>query len=187
MIRYADDCVWAFEHKEDAVRFYSLLKERLGKFSLELSEEKSSIIEFSPDDPRGGGFCFLGFEYNWSRDRNGKPHVQKQTSMKKFRSSILAFKEWIRTNRSLKLRELIRRLNIKLRGYYNYFGIIGNSHRLHKFDFIVMGILRKWLSRRSQRGSINWERFGKIKERIIRPFINENPRRKAAPKVVYCY
>ena len=187
MIRYADDCVWAFEHKEDATRFYSLLKERLGKFKLELSEEKSRIIEFNPENPRGGKFCFLGFEYYWSRDRNGKPHVKRQTSTKKFCSSILAFKEWIRNNRSLKLRELIRRLNMKLRGYYNYFGILGNSHRLHKFDFIVMGILRKWLSRRSQRGSINWERFKKIKERIIRPFINENKRRRVIPKVVNCY
>jgi len=187
MIRYADDCVWAFEHKEDATRFYSLLKERLGKFKLELSEEKSSIIEFSSADARGGRFCFLGFEYYWSRDRNGKSHVKRQTSTKKFRSSILKFKEWIRTNRSLKLRELIRRLNMKLRGYYNYFGVLGNSRMLHKFDFIVMGILRKWLSRRSQRGSINWERFKKIKERIIRPFINENKRRRVIPKVVNCY
>ena len=187
MIRYADDCVWAFEYKEDAARFYSLLRERLGKFKLVLSEEKSSIIEFNRNDPCSGRFCFLGFEYYWSRDRNGKPHVKKQTSIKKFRSSILSFKEWIRNNRSLKLRELIRRLNMKLRGYYNYFGILGNSRRLHKFDFIVMGILRKWLSRRSQRSSINWAKFGKIKERIIRPFINENPGRKAIPKVVYCY
>ena len=187
MIRSADDCVWAFKHKEDATRFYSLLKERLGKFKLELSEEKSRIIEFNPENPRGGRFCFLGFEHNWSRDRNGKPHVKRHTSTKKFHSSILAFKEWIRNNRSLKLCELIRRLNMKLRGYYNCFGILGNSRRLNTFTFIVMGILRKWLSRRSQRGSINWERFRTIKERIVRPFINENPRRKVIPKVVNCY
>jgi len=46
-IRYADDYVCAFEAKEEAERFYGALENRLGKFGLELSEQKTRIITFS--------------------------------------------------------------------------------------------------------------------------------------------
>ena len=48
IIRYADDFVCAFEKEEDAQRFYEVLGKRLGKFGLELSEEKTRVIPFSP-------------------------------------------------------------------------------------------------------------------------------------------
>jgi hypothetical protein len=41
LIRYADDFVCAFEKEEDAKRFYEALGERLRKFNLELSAEKT--------------------------------------------------------------------------------------------------------------------------------------------------
>ena len=87
MIRYADDCVWAFEYQEDAERFYEALKVRLKKFKLELSGEKSNIIKFDRYKPESR-FCFLGFEFYWSRDRKGSPHIKKRTSRNKLRQSI---------------------------------------------------------------------------------------------------
>jgi hypothetical protein len=39
----------------------------------------------------------------------------------------------------------------KLRGYYNYYGMIGNYRSLYMFYFKAIGILFKWLNRRSQR------------------------------------
>ena len=36
VVRYADDFVTGFEFQDDAVRFLAALKERLGKFALEL-------------------------------------------------------------------------------------------------------------------------------------------------------
>jgi len=47
LCRYADDFVCAFEYKEDADRFYRMLSERLGKFNLELSAEKTRVVKFS--------------------------------------------------------------------------------------------------------------------------------------------
>ena len=72
MVRYADDIVVGFEHREDAERFQVELRERMGKFSLELHEEKTRMIEFGRHAAelrrkRGEGkpetFNFLGFTH----------------------------------------------------------------------------------------------------------------------------
>ena len=186
MIRYADDCVWAFEYQEDAQRFYEALKVRLRKFKLELSEGKSSIVNFNRHQPEGR-FCFLGFEYYWSRDRKGRPHVKKRTSRKKLRQSIRNVNEWLKNNRGRLLKELFRRLNRMLRGYFNYYGIIGNYTSIHEYHWHVVHYLRKWLSRRSQRGQISWAKMKSLKERfkLVGPSINEKGGRRLVNKVCF--
>ena len=47
----------------------------------------------------------------------------------------------------------------KLLGYYNYYGVTGNSQSLNSFVYQVIGLLFKWLNRRSQRKSYKWEGF----------------------------
>jgi group II intron reverse transcriptase/maturase len=46
MVRYADDCVYCFEHKDEAEAFYQKLTDRLKKFGLAVAEEKTKIIAF---------------------------------------------------------------------------------------------------------------------------------------------
>jgi retron-type reverse transcriptase len=46
VVRYADDFIVGFQHRSDAERFRVELKERLAKFALLLSEEKTRLIEF---------------------------------------------------------------------------------------------------------------------------------------------
>ena len=46
IVRFADDFVVGFEHREDAERFWAELRDRLAKFSLELNAEKTRLIEF---------------------------------------------------------------------------------------------------------------------------------------------
>ena len=46
VVRYADDFVVGFEHRDDAERFLAELRERLAKFGLELHPEKTRLIEF---------------------------------------------------------------------------------------------------------------------------------------------
>jgi RNA-directed DNA polymerase len=60
--------------------------------------------------------------------------------------------------------QLSRRLQGKLRGYYNYYGVHGNSASLKQFFDGVLCILLKWLNRRSQRHSYNWQCFKTILE-----------------------
>ena len=44
-------------------------------------------------------------------------------------------------------------LNAKLRGYYTYYGVNGNSASPREFFNCAMRILFRWLNRRSQRRS----------------------------------
>nr|WP_250910138.1 reverse transcriptase domain-containing protein [Escherichia coli] len=44
MVRYADDMVFTFEYQHEAKRFYSVLPKRLGRFGLELHEDKSQLL-----------------------------------------------------------------------------------------------------------------------------------------------
>lgn len=151
-IRYADDFICLFRYKEDAQRFFEVLPKRLKKFNLEVAEDKTKMIEFnSYSKSKDNWFEFLGFEFRWGVSRKGKKQIKVKTSKKKLKNSLKNFTEWCKKNRHLKLRELIRQLNSKLRGYYNYYGIIGNYQRMDNFFNGAMLILMKWLNRRSQR------------------------------------
>jgi len=179
LIRYADDFVCAFEKQEDAQRFYEVLGKRLEKFGLELSEEKTRVIPFSPiSRPGKTSFDFLGFEYRWGKDRTGKPHVKRRTARKNLRNSLKRFNEWCKQNRHLRLPELFKKLNAKLRGYFNYFGVIDNFPSLTLFFYKAMRLLMKYLNRRSQRGSYNWAGFVQLIEQfgIVKPYITKRPK-----------
>jgi group II intron reverse transcriptase/maturase len=186
LIRFADDFVCAFERQEDAERFYRALGQRLGKFGLELSGEKTRVILFSKAITRGKtSFDFLGFEFRWGEDLSGKPHVKKRTSRKKLRASLKRFNLWCKENKHHRLKVLFYRLNAKLRGYYNYYGVHGNSISLNQFFSHAMWMLWRQLHQRSQRKSYNWKGFNELLEQfqIERPRIAQRPRTSRAPSV----
>jgi group II intron reverse transcriptase/maturase len=179
LIRYADDFVCAFEKEAEARRFYEALGSRLKKFGLELSAEKTRIVPFSGNDLTGKQrFDFLGFEFRRGKDRTGKPQVKRRTARKSLRKSLLRFKEWCRATRHSRLREIFNRLNAKLRGYYNYFGVYGNYDSLKHYYYEVIRLLWKHLNRRSQRHSFNWAGFKQLAE----DFGTEKPRIVGRPK-----
>jgi RNA-directed DNA polymerase len=181
LIRYADDFVCAFEKEEDAQRFYEALGERLKKFNLELSAEKTHIIPFSPTGQMDStSFNFLGFEFRWGQDRAGKPHVDKRTARKSLRNSLSNFKLWFKENRHRRLPDLFRLLNAKLTGYFNHFGVHGNLRSLEFFHVQVIRHIWKYLNRRSQRKSYNWEGFKQLMAQfgVVKPHIVNRPRRE---------
>jgi RNA-directed DNA polymerase len=75
------------------------------------------------------------------------------------------------------LKELFRELNAKLRGYYDYYGVVGNYASLKQFFDQAIRILYKWLNRRSQRRSYNWTGFRELLQRsqVERPRIVGRP------------
>jgi RNA-directed DNA polymerase len=180
LIRYADDFVCAFEKEEDAQRFYEALRERLKKFNLQLSAEKTHILPFSPTGQMGRtSFDFLGFEFRWGKDRAGKPHVDKRTARKSLRNSLTRFKLWLKENRHRRLLDLFRLLNTKLTGYFNHFGVHGNLQSLEFFYYQVIRQMWKYLNRRSQRKSYNWDGFKQLLAQfgVVKPHIVNRPRR----------
>ena len=175
-IRYADDFICLFQRKEEAERFFNLLPERLGKFNLELALDKTQILLFDRNKmSESKGFSFVGFEFYWGIGRNGKPRAMRKTCPKKLKASRKKVKEWIKLSRSMKLQFLMKKLNSKLRGYYNYYGLIGNYKSLGLFSYFVERTLFKWLNRRSQMRSMNWKEFVKMlrKYGFQKPFISE--------------
>jgi len=175
LCRYADDFVCAFQHDQDAQRFYQALIERLARFGLEVAKDKTQVIEFSHCKARAKTkFDFLGFEFKWIVGRSRKPILKRRTSRTKLRASIANFKIWFKKYSGLPKKILFAKLNRKLLGYYNYYGVTGNSQSLDTFVYHVTSLLYKWLNRRSQRKSYNWKGFaelikcfGIIKPRII--------------------
>jgi RNA-directed DNA polymerase len=183
LLRYADDYLCAFEYQAEAERFYAALGPRLEKFGRALAPEKTRILPFSRQQPTGqGSFEFLGFEFRWGQDRAGKAHLKRRTARVKLRASLQRFTQWCKENRPRRLSMLFKQLNGKLRGYYNYYGVHGNSASLQQFFDGALRILLKWLNRRSQRHSYNWQGFTAILEhfKVERPRIVGHPKRRKA-------
>jgi RNA-directed DNA polymerase len=163
IIRFADDFVCAFECQKDAERFYAELGTRLATFGLEVAPDKTRILRFSRCDLSGSGaFEFLGFEFRWRRSRRGGRTVTRRTSRKKFQASLAALTAWITAKRHCKLPWIFKTLRAKFRGYWNYYGVIGNSASLQSFFYWAQCILFKWLNRRSQRRSYTWKEFADL-------------------------
>ena len=168
--RYADDFVCAFQYKQDAELFYQQLNDRLGKFGLEVCPEKTKILPFSRNMlKQSETFDFLGFEFRRAISRKFKPIIRRRTSRKKLKASIASFTEWIKTNRNKKISKLMKTLRAKYRGYWNYYGVIGNYGSLKTFYYQTRRILFKWLNRRSQRLSYNWAGFKDLLNQFLIP------------------
>jgi group II intron reverse transcriptase/maturase len=159
LIRYADDFVCAFERADEADRFLAELGERLGKFGLRRSPAKTRRLPFPRTGEGTAAFDFLGFEFRWGRDRQGRPHLQRRTARKSLRASLHRYTEGCRQNRHRRMSDLFRELDQKLGGYYRYFGIYGNRPSLWQFHRQALRILFKWLNRRSQPRSYTWPGF----------------------------
>jgi len=180
-MRYADDFVVGFEYESEAKEFFRELPERLKKFGLSMAEDKSGILRFSRCDVKGSGcFTFLGFEFYWANTRQGKKTVKRRTSKKKYRAALSALKVWLDKNRSRPLKELAVSLRRRFIGYYNYYGVIGNSDRLWRFWSESRRIIFRRLNRRSQRTSYNWTGFEQMWKTlgVPNPSIVEKPYRK---------
>jgi group II intron reverse transcriptase/maturase len=178
--RYADDSIVCFERKDDAEAYLRELPARLAKFGLELADEKSALVKFNRWEAESSGkFTFLGFDFFWGRSRHNPKYwrVRRVTNAKKFRNGLKALKDWLKKSRSLPLPEIIATLKNKLRGVWNYYGVIGNSERNGRFAWFAQRLVYKWLNRRSQRRSYNMTAFLEAWERweIPMPRVVEKP------------
>lgn len=160
LIRYADDFVVAFQYEHEAQAFYQELPKRLKQFDLEVAKEKTQLKRFSRNSPgKERSFQFLGFEFYWERDRNGEPRVRRRTAAKKHKATLSGLTAWIKDNRSKRMNQFMPMLKRKLTGFGNYFGLPDNSRSLNAVYNFVLHSLYKWLNRRSQRRSYNWQGF----------------------------
>jgi group II intron reverse transcriptase/maturase len=170
LFRFADDFVACFEYRHEAAAFERALKERLAQYGLEVAPDKTKMIRFGRNGgPYNGRFDFLGFEYRWEPDRKGRPTVKRRTARKKLQGAVQRMGDWLRTHRHHKLSQLMTTLKAKLRGHWNYYGVIGNSQSLNQYYYLSSKLLFKWLNRRSQKRSYTWPAFHRLLKRYETP------------------
>ena len=164
LIRFADDFILGFEHKEDAERVMKVLPKRFGRYNLNLHPEKTRLIGFhKPGKGERKGretFDFLGFTIHWRRNQKGKGwHVSWKTRKARLGRTLKNITEWCRCHRHLSVKEQHKALVRRIRGHFNYFGVNDNTYSLAILLEEVRRSWYKWLNRRSQRSRLNWERF----------------------------
>jgi group II intron reverse transcriptase/maturase len=198
IVRYADDFVMGFQHREEAERFISELRERMAKFGLELHQEKTRLIEFgrfaaSNRAERGEGkpetFDFLGFTHICGKTRkDGRFTVRRKTITKRLRAKMAEMREALMRRRHIPVPEQGKWVRTVVQGHLNYYAVPGNKQALETFRTQTA---RNWLHalrRRSQKArNLTWERFKNLvatwipTARILHPYPNQrlyvnNPR-----------
>jgi group II intron reverse transcriptase/maturase len=167
LIRYADDFVICFEREDDARRIWEVLPKRFAKYGLTLHPDKTRLLYYGK--PGSGGdkrptFDFLGFTHYWALSRSGRWVIKRKTIAKRLARKLHEIWLWFRANRHKPMKWQQERLVSRLNGYYNYFGITCNLEALEQLFGGVRKGWRYWLSRRSQRAKISWERFSVLEQ-----------------------
>lgn len=184
LIRYADDFLIGIQHQADAVKIQTELAQRLKKFGLTLSKEKTAIKEFGRFASENRGkrnqtkpetFDFLGFTHYCSTIRDGRFQLRIKTSKKRANRAITAIGAFLKQDRTKQMKEIWDNLSLKLTGHYNYYGVSGNFEEIKRFYESTKALVFKWLNRRSWKKSFNWEKFEE--------YLNHNPLPK--PKLTY--
>ena len=114
-------------------------------------------------------FDLLGFRHYWARSRWGSWVIKRKTAPSRFTRALKRFAGWCRLNRHRPVKEQHRIIVAKLRGHCQYYGITGNSIAISRFRFEMAQVWRRWLSRRSQRARMPWDRFCRFLERYALP------------------
>ena len=169
LFRYADDAVICCQYESDAKRILRALVMRLEKYGLKLNEEKTRFVSFSKRAYQQGvkqeAFDFLGFTFYIGRSRKGTPIPKVKSSGKRIRGKLKRVNQWARSVRSrYSLAEIWGIYCAKLEGHIRYYGVSFNAPHVGKFLQAATRILFKWLNRRGQRKSFNWEQFERFME-----------------------
>jgi len=184
-VRYADDFVVGFEHKQEAERFLRELCVRLAKFKLELHPDKTRLIEFgrfASENRRRRGegkpatFDFLGFTHACSRKRNGTFTVLRFPMAGRIRRTLRAIKEGLRRRRHRPVAETGAWLGRVVQGWYRYYAVPRTSRWLSSFRWQVQWLWWRILRRRGDKGKASWARAYRLGNmwlpppRILHPY-----------------
>lgn len=186
IVRYADDFVCVVRYADDAKRIERGLQTRFNEYGLEIHPTKSRNISFGRFE-RGNArtqnrsantFDFLGFTHYCDRSRKGSFKVGRKTSRKKYSEKCRAMNTWLKAIRNqVKTKEWWEILKAKLRGHFQYYGVSENYNGIVRFYKFTLRVVRKWMNRRSQKGTMSWGNFTK--------YLDHYPLPK--PKIVHSF
>ncbi len=168
LLRYCDDFIVLVQYKKEAEKILAEIDKRLNKFGLDLSKEKTRLIEFGryaeinaeKKGKKPDTFDFLGFTHFSDKTRKGSFKVGRKTRRKKFNTSLKKMNGWLKAVRNaVKTKEWWKIVSAKLRGHFEYYGISGNYASIRDFYQLALRLIFKWINRRSQKKSMNWKQF----------------------------
>src|SRR5262249_35363613 len=87
---------------------------------------------------------------------------KRRTARKRLRRTKKSLWRWCHANRHAPLKYQYQRLCVKLRGHFRYYGIQGNLRLLEEVRRAAEKAWRYWLSRRSSKSAIGWEKFQEL-------------------------
>jgi group II intron reverse transcriptase/maturase len=169
LLRFADDFIIGFEKEEDAVRVKEVLFKRFARFGLALHPKKTKLTRFGrpkasdTSDKDNGSFDFLAFTHFWAKSLKGGWVIKRKTSKKRLRRAMISLRIWCRNNRHKDVAFQYKMLCLKLKGHYQYYGIISNYRLLEQVFKRTEQSWRYWLSRRSRKSSISWADFDRMR------------------------
>jgi group II intron reverse transcriptase/maturase len=177
MIRFADDMVFVFQHREEAQRFYEVLPKRLEQFGLKLHEEKSSIIQsgkFAAAEAHKQGerlptYKFLGFVCYWGLSRKGYWRLKYRSRADRFTTKLNGLQSYLRENLYQETESTIKRVIRIVNGWINYHAISDNQQRVNSFIYHCKRILFCWINRKGGKRKTNWEKFSVLLNRLKFP------------------
>jgi group II intron reverse transcriptase/maturase len=175
LIRFADDFVIGCELEVDARKSMAVLPKRFARFGLTMHPTKTALIAFrKPEahegsDSGNGTFTFLGLTHYWTKSRQGFWVIKRRTARKRLRRTKKSLWQWCRNNRHAPLQYQYQMLCAKLRGHFQYDGIRGNFRLLEEVRRFAEKAWRYWLSRRSSKSTLRWEKFEKLMRTYILP------------------
>lgn len=171
LVRYADDYVACFTHESDAKRFMVEMTERLAKFGLEVEPNKTAVLRFGnraakegrPDGvKRPATFNFLGFTHYVGKSLKGRFVVARKTQRERMAKKLKEVGERLAKLRTQGGKAMMLYAKRHLSGHLAYYAVSGNIRQIRKYAYLISRLLFKWLNRRSQRRSFNWDKFSKI-------------------------
>jgi group II intron reverse transcriptase/maturase len=178
VVRFADDFIVGFQHRDEAERFLAELGERFAKFGLELHPDKTRLIEFGRyaaknRKDRGEGkpptFDFLGLTHACGRTRAGKYKVLRQTARKRMQAKLKVVKATLRERLHWPVPKVGAWLGAVVRGHVRYFGVPDNGPAITMFRLQVGWLWIRSLRRRSQKHRTTWERMRRLIDRWLPP------------------
>jgi len=178
VVRYVDDFVVGFQHRAEAERFLTQLRERFAQYGLDLHPDKTRLIEFGRfaverRNKRGGGkpetFDFLGFTHSCSKTREGRFLVLRQTMRKRWQAKLKAVTVELRRRMHDPIPEQDKYVRAVVRGHRNYYAVPWNRPAVKAFARQVEEAWRRSLRRRSQNHRITYARMQRYVARWFPP------------------
>lgn len=176
IVRYADDFVVGFQHRQDAERFLKDLRERFAQFNLELHPDKTRLIEFGRFAAErrariGQGkpetLNFLGFTHLCGKTRDGRFIVLRQPMKKRMRAKLQEIKQELRRRLHDPVADVGQWLRSVVGGWMRYYAVPLTWDILVAFRRHVTRLWLQSLRRRSQKRRLSWAAMYRLADRWL--------------------